>query len=347
MKRLENIDVSDLFVPVEGYNTCYYGKTRNGKTSSAVFDIWDLLARGEVVYANFMVRFPNYDERFDKRVLFSKVLFFRQSKFFVYKADNFIYINPEELMSGKTKYNIHYLNRLVGVHLFLDEGQWILPSMDRKWDEEAIAKMKLVLHGGHYCRSLNIITQRPSNISANTRSQIHIWIRCVKKFSFLGFIGFSKFYIEDTDSQDKPIEYDSEGKACGSRRNRYVFAPTNKILNSYDTHAMRGEDAIYPNLAMEVYHVSWLERVWLLVAGRTSRFARRALQEAERPLTPLALLAPLKSKPEAVQALYLESSVLQGIRDVKLPRKLVFVGRFGSPPESRWEIGKQNDLITN
>jgi len=270
----------DIFKPTEGYNSVYYGKVRNGKTRTATADILELLDRGEIVYANWKINYDGGDERDSFSAMLFKTVFMKK-RFYVYGKDNFHYIDRDELISGKGKMNIKYLNRLVGVHLFIDEGQWVLPSMDRAWDEDMMEKMKLVLHGGHYCRTLNIITQRASNISKNTRSQIHFWNRCVKKIDFLGFMVFQRFQIEDM-KEDMPVEYeenkDGHKKPVGKLKVYVVNKLTDRVFKAYDTHAMRSEDAIEPSRVFEAYDLTFRERVASLIYLLINKFKRAKVQ---------------------------------------------------------------------
>jgi len=253
--KLEKSDLLlAMFASKEGINSVYYGRTRQGKTRNATADILELLKRGEVVYANWRIDFPDYDERDQKSSLWVRLIFGKKI-FFKYNKDNFHFIDPSGLIDGTGKENIDYLNRLVGVHLFIDEGQWVLPSMDKTWSDEQVAKMKLVLHGGHYCRSLNIITQRYNNISKNTRSQINVWYRCEKRFDAFGMMIFSRFAIEDM-KDDEPIEYDEEGRTCGKVKNYFVNKRHDQVFKSYNTHAMRQKDAIEVPVAFEAYELS-------------------------------------------------------------------------------------------
>lgn len=264
-KLLVTQDIWDMFSPVEGENTVYYGKIRNGKTFAATSDIFEKLAQGEIVYANWKIDFKGFDERQWLGVVFYKWLTGKKY-FFNYSPENFHYIDPDELISGKGEINIDYLNRLVNVHLYLDEGQWIIPSHDRSWDSDTIAKMKLVLHGGHYCRSLNIITQRPTNINKTARSQINVWYRCVKAWSAFGFILFKRYTIEEM-KDDLPVEFeklpprvdswfwtsDERYIPLGDLKKYWVNVFTNPVMASYDTHGMRGLDAIESLALFDVY----------------------------------------------------------------------------------------------
>lgn len=267
-------EIFEMFEPVEGFNTVYYGKIGNGKTRNATADILELLNRGEIVFANWSIDFQGFNELEDKRVIFSKFVGGRK-QFFKFDKSNFHYLDPQDLIENKTGSNVHLLSRLVGAHLFIDEGQWLFNSLERHDpnDADSVDKLKLVLHGRHYCRSLNVITQRPSNINKNIRSQVHIWYRCVKRFQMFGWIIFERWAIEDM-KDDLPVEfittYNREGKAVkdtpnGQRKTYFVNTRTDKIFPAYNTHAMRSADAIRPVPKFEVYSVDFKDRLRLLL----------------------------------------------------------------------------------
>lgn len=279
MTEQETIDEIIKFFPlVEGRNAVYYGKTRNGKTRTATADILDLLDRGEVVMANWEINWQGFDERSSSKIRWVS-FFSRRKQFFIYKKENFIYMNPTDLITGKGKFTIDYLKSLVGVHLFIDEGQWVLPSLERTLSPELLAKMELVLHGGHYCRSLNIITQRPQNISRNTRSQINIWYRCVKRIDMRWFIIFQRWEIEDMSaSDDMPIEFEDteDGRKVPNGLCETYFANKrhDRVFEAYNTHGMRQKNAIYPKHSFEIVETNWKQRL-KLIAPKVWPFGRR------------------------------------------------------------------------
>jgi len=236
-------EILELFAPVEGFNTVYYGKVRNGKTFAATMDILEKLSRGGIVYANWEINFDDFDERNSKAIVLVKLLFGRRH-FFVYKKENFHYFSPDDV-------DVAFLGRLVGVDIYIDEGQWLFNSHVREKadDPSAVEKRKLILHGGHYCRSLNVITQRPTNLFKDVRSQINIWYKCVKRFHFGRLILFQRWEFQDMKN-DEPDEELPAG------RPKTYFA-TKKMFNSYNTHSMRSKDAIEPDTAYEVYSYSF------------------------------------------------------------------------------------------
>lgn len=254
-------EIYSMFQPVEGFNQVYYGKVRNGKTYAATRDILELLQRGEVVYANWKVNFDGYDERNNFWVALIKLIVGKEY-FYDYKGSNFHYIdtnNPNLIQD---------LNRLVGVHLFIDEGQWIFNSHLKTDDPD---KRRLVLEGGHYCRSLNVITQRPSNILKDIRSQVHIWFKCEKVFSLGKLIRFVRYEIQDM-KDDLPDEEMVTSTRAYWGRSRYY--------NAYNTHAFRREDAVIKPPEFDVYKTTLFDRVVLVVSFLTPKWPRRVLARA-------------------------------------------------------------------
>jgi hypothetical protein len=244
-------EIYDLFRPVEGINTVYYGKIRNGKTYAATADILDLLKAGEIVYANWQIEFDGYDQRDSFWVVFFKFLAGKKL-FFNFKAENLHYLDTT------TEEFIKDINKLVGVHLFIDEGQWIFNSHLKSDD---VDKRRLILEGGHYCRSLNVITQRPSNILKDVRSQIHIWYKCQKVFHAGKLIRFVRYSIEDTDpNNDLPIEPEDHDKTPPLK----AYWGSKRIYKAYNTHARRSSDAVIPEHQYEVYSLTGWETLKLL-----------------------------------------------------------------------------------
>lgn len=280
-------EIYQIFKPVEGLNTVYYGKIGNGKTRNATADIIELCNRGEVVYANWKIEVTDYDERSSLKVAWAKFLGGRKY-FYRFKKENFHYIDPQALIDNVKGNNIAFFSQLVGVHIFIDEGQWIFNSLERydPHDANMVEKLKLILHGRHYCRSLNIITQRYSNISRNMRSQVSIWYRCVKRWDAFGFIVFQRWAIQDMKN-DEPVEFISKidkktGLTIrdipnGDLKTYFVNKRHDKIFPSYNTHAMRSEDAVLVMPEFDAFESNRMDRFLLLLSllfPRIHRFMR-------------------------------------------------------------------------
>jgi len=243
---LKNEEILELFRPVEGFVSFYYGNIRNGKTYSATADILELLERGETVFANWNVNFDGFDERDSFRIAFVKFLFGKKN-FYVYPKKNFHYFHPDEI-------NVEYLGRLVNVHIFIDEGQWIFNSHVRNPDPE---KRKLILHNGHYCRSLNIISQRPTNVFLDMRSQVQIWYKCEKRMTWPLLI------FQRTEFQQMKNNEPDEGMPVGRPK---TYVADRRIMEAYSTHAMRAKDAIESVPEYQVYTTTFLERLLLVLS---------------------------------------------------------------------------------
>jgi hypothetical protein len=266
-------EILDFFAPVEGNNCLYFGRVRNGKTYSATADIIELLKRGEIVYANWDITFKDYDERQNFFVVFLKFVT-GYKYFYKFTKDNFHYFEPD-------KVDPVFLSRLVGVHIFIDEGQWLFNShiRDKAEDEVAIAKRKLILHGGHYCRSLNVITQRTTNVFPDIRSQIAIWYHCEKKFSLGRLIIFQRSEIQDMKQGEPDMEAVIHTK---------VYFGKKEVYDAYNTHAMRESDAIEEEPVYEVYALTGSQRLNLLLAfvPFVGRFIRqRKAKAVKQPMS--------------------------------------------------------------
>jgi len=239
-------EILNMFTAVEGENTLYYGRVRNGKTYNATADIIDLIKRGEVVFANWKIDFSEIelDQRKDSKIVWGKTIFGRKL-FFHFDASNFHYFHPDQI-------DVAFLGRLVNVHLFIDEGQWIFNSQIRTQDPEA---RKLILHGGHYCRSLNVITQRPANVFLDIRSQINTWYKCEKLLTWPWLV-FQRSRIEDMKDG-----VPDEEKVLSTK----VYIADKKVMRAYSTHSMRGANALVIPTVFEVYSTTASQRFALLV----------------------------------------------------------------------------------
>jgi len=238
-------EIFERFREEEGTINFYYGKVRNGKTYAATADILGLLRRGEVVIANWNVNFQGFDERTSFWHLFFKTVAGKRY-FYNFKPGNFYYFPPD----ADRVPLINKLRKEVAVHIFIDEGQWILNSHDKTRDDNA---QKLVLTNGHYCRSLNIISQRPQNVKLDYRSQVNFWYKCEKKLSWPWVI-FQKTIIEDVKADQVPDEEHESNT-------RQVYFASRSVFNAYNTHGFREHDATYRQRDMDVYSLNFAAKI--------------------------------------------------------------------------------------
>jgi len=265
-------EIYEVFSPVEGFNSVYYGKVRNGKTYAATSDILDLLEQGEVVYANWEINFEGFDERKSILRVVLKLLF-GKPYFYNFSAENFHYLDMS--LQHKPVF-MKQLNTLVGVHIFIDEGQWIFNSHLKTDDVDA---RRLILEGGHYCRSLNVITQRPSNILKDIRSQVHIWHKCEKVLHIGKLLRFVRWSVEDM-KDDLPIDPDDMEKKPPSK----AYWASKRVFNAYNTHGRRQSDAVEIPPEFDVYTFTTMDKLLLLLSLLTpARFKGRATLKRARP----------------------------------------------------------------
>lgn len=260
-------EILEVFQPVEGFNYVYYGRIRNGKTYAAVADIIELLNRGEVVFANWQINFKGFDQRESILMVIMKFLT-KRDYFYCFHPENFHYFDSSDPKI------VEFLNKLVGVHIFVDEGQWLFNSHLKTDDPD---KRRLILEGGHYCRSLYVITQRPQNIMKDIRSQIHVWYKCEKVFQFGNIIRFIRTEIQDMkddipDEDNPNIKYKVK-----------AYWASKRIFNSYNTHAMRRNDAIRFVPSFDVYQLNWSEKVSILMYRLVPKALRRRRRQHDAP----------------------------------------------------------------
>lgn len=320
-------EIYKIFTPVEGYNTVYYGNIGQGKTRNATADIIELCNRGEIVYANWFIEIKDFDERSSLRVAWAK--FLGGSKYFYnFKKENFHYFDPQDI-------DIATLGNLVGVHLFIDEGQWIFNSLEKydPSDKDKTDKLKLVLHGRHYCRTLNVITQRPENINKNIRSQVSIWYRCVKRFDIFGLMVFERWAIQDM-KDTLPIEFTEKRNLKlevvrevpnGERKTYFVNKRNDPIFPSYNTHAMRSKDAVVPVPEFDVYESDFRGRLFLLLSLmfpvvwrfiRQTRGFLRSLFKKDNKLIPVVFSDKLPSKHLIALSVEKKKKLMSDLKDV-------------------------------
>jgi len=257
-------EILERFELKEGTINFYYGKVRNGKTYAATADIIELLSRGEIVIANWDVKFDYFDERESFWHVFFKTLVGKRY-FYRFDSRNFYYFAPDSPRLPL----VQNLRKEIGVHIFIDEGQWVLNSHVRSVDEDS---QKLVLTNGHYFRSLNIISQRAGNVIKDYRSQVTFWYLCQKKLSW-PFVVFQKTIIEDM-VDDYPDEESDDNK-------RQVYFANRRVFEAYNTHGMRQGERIRER-EFEVYRLSFGDKIRLMVRAIMPARTRAPLKRARR-----------------------------------------------------------------
>jgi len=261
-------EIYKYFEPEEGFNTVYYGKIGHGKTRNATADIIELLKRGEIVFANWKINFEGFNEMEDKKVVFAKFLGGKK-KWFKFDKSNFYYIDPQNLIENKEGSNIHLLARLVGAHLFIDEGQWIFDSYEgTKFSKE---KRRLILHTRHLNRSLNIISQRTQAIQVSARGQVNRFYKIEKKMQW-PFLIFKR--TEYQDMADNDVDESDDSKVSTK-----VYFARKEILEAYDSKYLRAGVKRSQEIYFNGYLMNFNERTKALLRAFSAVFRRRESDE--------------------------------------------------------------------
>lgn len=185
-------DLLEVFEASEGSINMYYGKIGNGKTYNATADILDLLKQGKVVYCNWKIEVPDFDDRESLFLSFVNLLLFRKRYYFIPCAKNLNFFDPENF--NTTGELVEWLSSLNDCHIFFDEGQDMFDSYEgTKFSK---AKRRLILHTRHYHRTLNIISQRPTAIQVSARGNVNRFYKCVKLASW-PWIRFARYEFQD------------------------------------------------------------------------------------------------------------------------------------------------------
>lgn len=198
-------ELIDVFSASEGSINMYYGLIGNGKTYAATSDILDLLKEGKVVYCNWRIVVPDFDDRHDLWMVLWNLLLFRKRFYRIPCAQNLHFFDPENFNS--TAELVEWLSGLNDCHIFFDEGQDMFDSYEGT--KFAKSKRRLILHTRHYHRTLNIISQRPTAIQVSARGNVNRFYKCVKMFSWpwIRFmrIEFQQMSGETVDEESEPV----------------------------------------------------------------------------------------------------------------------------------------------
>jgi len=174
-KVAEN-DLLEVFKASEGSINMYYGLIGNGKTYNATADIIEYLKQGKVVYANWKIQVPDFDDRKSFWHIFLNIIFFRKRFYLIPCSKNLHFFDPDTFNS--TGELVEWLSGLNDCHIFFDEGQDMFDSYEGTRFSKA--KRRLILHTRHYHRTLNIISQRPTAIQVSARGNVNRFYKCVK-----------------------------------------------------------------------------------------------------------------------------------------------------------------------
>jgi hypothetical protein len=250
-KRVENIELLDIFPPNDGMISQYYGRIGSGKTYSATADILDLLRKGAVVYANWKIHYNGYDERHSNWHVLASIIFPWKKRFYLFPKENLRFIEVDA--------NFHdNFAKLTDCHVFLDEGHVAFDSYEMA--RMSIEKRKNILHTRHFDRSIHIISQRPTAVHVTMRANVNVFYKCEQKYNFiLQFFGVRRFKrTEFQDMKDENVDEDEE-KIISVKH----YWGHRRIFEAYDTKYLRGDLKASQRVAFRAYEMGIFRRLGL------------------------------------------------------------------------------------
>lgn len=252
---MENITLDEredslvnVIPPYEGALRLWYGRIRQGKTYAATKDAFETLKAGQVVYTNWELKFETYfggAEYDERKVPLERILGMAGMKrhFLVVPRSNYHFIDIRDLENvyvdgkptGKNFYD--WFAGLTSCSLYLDEGHIYYDSyLALKMD---LARRISILNTGHFDRSVNIVTQRPTGIHAVLRDNVNIFYKCEKLWELGNLKRFQITEFQDIDADGRPNEdQDEEGNYVNAVSQDRYFS-SRKIFESYESKYMR------------------------------------------------------------------------------------------------------------
>jgi len=248
-KQVATESLINVFSASEGSINMYYGLIGNGKTYAATSDILDLLKQGKVVYANWRIIVPDFDDRQSGWLLFRNTLFGIRRFYYIPCSQNLHFFDPEQFNS--TAELVEWLSKLNDCHIFFDEGQDMFDSYEGT--RFAKSKRRLILHTRHYHRTLNIISQRPTAIQVSARGNVNRFYKCVKIASW-PWVRFARFEFQEmtgetVDENAEPISkktYWGRNKVFGAYNTDYLaegIPKSQKVF--FDAYDLDFRDKLY------------------------------------------------------------------------------------------------------
>lgn len=255
-KRVEEIELLDLFPANEGSINQYYGRIGSGKTYAATADVLDLLKRGRVVYANWKIHYEGTDERKSLAWSLLGILVPWHRRFYVFPKENLRYFEFSDKWAASEGFKdfTHWLSTRTDCEIFGDEGHVMFDSY--QGTRLNIDKRTAILHTRHFNRSINIISQRPTAIHVAMRANVNVFYKCECIFKWGPIIRFKR--TEYQDMQNESVDEDEE-KIIDIRY--YWGRPY--VFNAYDTKYLRGDVGPSQRVLFEAYDVNYIGR-WLL-----------------------------------------------------------------------------------
>jgi len=246
--KVEDIDLVGLFSPGDGVITQYYGRIGNGKTYNATADVLDLLSAGQVVYANWKLKYDGFDQRKSLFYIIRGLLFPWSVRYYSFRPENLRYISIDD----------HFLDnfeRITDAHVFLDEGHVVFDSYEMA--KMSLKKRAAVLHTRHFDRSIHIISQRPTAVHVSMRANVNIFYKCEKVMQWPLLI-FKRTEFQDLASGETV----DETQPVSVKH----YLADKKVLNAYDTKYLRGDMPPSQSVHFDAYDLSYSDKFKTLLA---------------------------------------------------------------------------------
>lgn len=260
--RIENVDLLELLPPDEGEINQYYGRIGSGKTYAATADVIRELERGQIVYANWKIKWEGYDERKKRFLLFLGLLGLKRH-YAKYPKNNLHFFEIKDSF-------VEDISKLTDCKIYLDEGHIAFDSYE-------MAKMKIekrtaVLHTRHFDRTIIVISQRPTAIHVTLRANVNRFYKCEKTTDWNLFWKwriqrFLKTEFQDVTQNDVPDETKIINEETHEETDEYAKAVSTesywgkkKIFQAYDTKYRREGMATSQTNFAQIYYLKWIER---------------------------------------------------------------------------------------
>lgn len=251
-KKVIQEELIDVFSASEGSINLYYGMIGNGKTYAATADILDLLAQGKVVYCNWKIEVPDFDDRENIVIILVNLLLGRRRFYKIPCKENLHYFDPEQFADMTEM--VEWLANRNDCHIFFDEGQDMFDSYEG--NKFSKLKRKLILHTRHYHRTLNIVTQRPTAIQVSARGNVNRFYKCVKIASW-PWVRFQR--LEYQEMKNETVDEEAEPIS------KKTYWASKKVFQAYNTSYLADGIPKSQQVHFEAFDLTFKEKIILLI----------------------------------------------------------------------------------
>lgn len=271
----ENLKINgyELAPPLEGEINIYYGRIGQGKTSIGTKNILDSLMQGNVVAANWNIKWEGYDER---KKFFPKLwgALGIKKNFLVIPKENFHFWNFARSEYDHERYT-DFVTKLAGltdIDVHLDEGHIPFDSYEATRMPET--KRSAIFGMRHFNRSLTVYTQRANSVHINLRGNTNRFYKCEKLWQWnIPFTNHSicRFLVtefQDLDNSSTVREdrvLDEEGQETTEYKYAVseftYFATSWSHFRKFDSKYLRGGLQPSQENNTALYRLTWKHRL--------------------------------------------------------------------------------------